>query len=289
MKKTLLLLALTTLPLSAQKVKKVQGEYTYLAPENVTMEQARRTALERAMLTALANEFGTIVQQADFSSVANHNGKSAIDFSSIGSSEVKGEWIETIGEPEYEIRYEQDMLVVKARVEGRAREVKTSAIDLQAKILRNGTEDRHESLDFCSGDDFFLSFLSPVDGFLAVYLIDAAKTAYCLLPYRGRSDGVCRVKGNRRYLFFSQDQAAPEEAAAVDEYTLTCQGEEELNQIYVVFSPNGFYKAADRQSDAADLPRELPVEDFRKWLVNCRKRDQEMQSRVYNVCIRPRK
>lgn len=286
MKKLLSLLALVALPLSAQKIKKVEGEYTYHAPENVTLEQARRTALERAMLTALADEFGTVVQQSDFSSVANRDGASSIDFSSFGSTEVKGEWLETIGEPVFDVFYEQGMLVVKAKVAGRAREITSAAIDLQVRVLRNGTEDKYESYDFCPGDELFLSFRSPVDGYLAVYLIDAAGTAYCLLPYRNQTGGICRVRGNRPYLFFSPGHAAPDEAGLVDEYTLTCEGEEEQDQIYIIFSPNPFYKAADRQSEAGELPRELPVDAFRKWLVNCRKHDTGMQSRIRNVSIR---
>ena len=50
----LLLLPLTVF---AQRVKTVEGEYTYHAPENVTIEQAKRTALERAKIQALADEF----------------------------------------------------------------------------------------------------------------------------------------------------------------------------------------------------------------------------------------
>ena len=57
----LLLLALS-LPVMAQKTKTVEGEYTYYAPENVTPEQAKRIALERAKTQAIADEFGTIVQ-----------------------------------------------------------------------------------------------------------------------------------------------------------------------------------------------------------------------------------
>ncbi len=86
----LLLLPLTVL---AQRVKTVEGEYTYHAPENVTIEQARRIALERAKIQALADEFGTIVQQQNITRVENNNGESTTDFFSVGGSEVKGEWL----------------------------------------------------------------------------------------------------------------------------------------------------------------------------------------------------
>ena len=71
----ILLLTLLTTSVFAQKVKTVEGEYTYHAPENVTIEQARRIALERAKIQALADEFGTIVQQQNVTRVENSNGE----------------------------------------------------------------------------------------------------------------------------------------------------------------------------------------------------------------------
>ena len=160
----ILSLILSSLTALAQKLKTVEGVYTYHAPENVTMEQAKRTALDRAMIQALADEFGTIVSQSNATRVENQNGQTNIDFLSIGGSEVKGEWIETIGEPIYNIRYEGDMLVVSVKVKGKAREIVSAGIDFQAKVLRNGTEDKYESDQFRSGDELNLSFTSPVSG-----------------------------------------------------------------------------------------------------------------------------
>lgn len=120
MKKLVLthLIALFVLPVFGQKLKTVEGEYTYHAPENVTLEQARRTALDRAKIQALADAFGTIVSQYNATQVKNRNGQSSIDFTSIGGSEVKGEWIETIGDPIYNTMYEDGMLVVSVKVKG---------------------------------------------------------------------------------------------------------------------------------------------------------------------------
>ena len=137
----LLLLPLTVF---AQRVKTVEGEYTYHAPENVTIEQARRIALERAKIQALADEFGTIVQQQNITRVENSNGESTTDFFSVGGSEVKGEWLADEDEPEYKISYVDNMLVVTCRVKGKARELVSAKIDFQARVLRNGTEDRFE-------------------------------------------------------------------------------------------------------------------------------------------------
>ena len=285
MKHILLLLSiLFTLPVFSQKMKTVEGEYTYHAPENVTLEEAKRTGLDRAKIQALADAFGTIVSQTNATHVQNRNGKSDIDFLSIGGSEVKGEWIETVGEPQYDISYEQGMLVVKVSVKGKAREIVSTQIDIKAKVLRNGTEDKFESDEFRDGDDLYLSFVSPVSGYLAVYLIDAEQKAYCLLPYRSQTDGIYKVEANRRYLFFNIKEAPMQERQYVDEYVMTCSRSSEYNQIYVIFSPQPFAKAADNAS-AETLPRELKFDELQKWLVKRKKTNHTLQIKNYNIKV----
>ena len=96
----------------AQKTVKVKGAYTYYAPENVTLEEAKRTALERAKITAIADVFGTLVTQNNSTILINKNGKSDSQFFSLGGSEVKGEWIETTKGPIYDVSYENGILVI---------------------------------------------------------------------------------------------------------------------------------------------------------------------------------
>ena len=90
-----LLVLAPLLPAFAQKVKTVECEYVYHAPENMTLENAKRTALERAQIQAIANEFGTVVSQTNITNLSG----SGVDFQAIGMSEVKGEWIEDIDKP----------------------------------------------------------------------------------------------------------------------------------------------------------------------------------------------
>lgn len=282
---TLFILLTIGIGLSAQQTKKVRGEYTYHAPENVTLEEARRTALERAKIQLIADEFGTVVAQTNTTFVENTNGESSVDFQSLGASEVKGEWIETIGEPKYDISYEQGMLVVKVRVEGRIREITAAKVEFTAKILCNGTEDRFEHSDFKDGDDLYLSFTSPTDGYLTIYLLDAHRDAYCLLPYQGDSDGKVLVEHGKRYVFFSQADAPIAERPIVDEYVMTCDKGMESNFIYIIFSPNAFTKAADAQENEA-LPRMLPFDKFQEWLSRCRRHDKDMAVEMRQIVVR---
>lgn len=269
----------------AQKVKKVQGEYIYHAPENVSLEQAKQTALSRAQIQALGDEFGTVVAQHNATMLNNTNGSTNTNFTSLSSSDVKGEWLETIGEPKYEITYEQGMLVIKCTVSGKARELVASQNNFVAKVLCNGIEDKYESGNFKSGDDLFLSYQTSVKGYIAVYLVDDNKNAYCLLPYQSSSDGKVAVNANTRYVFFNQKTAAPLFAAnEVDEYHMTCEKSSETNYIYVISSPNPFVKAIDNA--VAGLPRELSFDDFQKWLSKNRTQDKDMQVDIKTIIVK---
>lgn len=269
------LLLMYSLPdLFAQKVQTVSGEYLYYAPENVSPEIARHTAIERARLEALAVAFGTSVSQVNNTAMTNSNGETKLTFMSSGGSEVKGEWLEDTRNPETEITYEQGMLCVRARVWGKAREIIGATIDIDAKVLRNGLDPRFESDDFRDGDDLFFYFRTPVKGFLTVYLVDAEQEAFCLLPYMRDTNGKVEVTNNVEYVFFSP-QATDIDRHLVDEYTMTCNRGVEQNELYVIFSPNEFAKANDRQIDMG-LPRELSFADFQKWLNRNRMRDRSM-------------
>lgn len=281
------ILFLMVLPttLLAQKLKTVVGDYTYYVPENVSLEQAKNIALERAKLQAIADAFGTLVTQTNSTHVENQNEKSDVDFLSVGGSEVKGEWIETIGKPAFKIFYEQNMLVVKVSVRGKAKELVSGGVDFNVHVLRNGTEDKFASDTFCSGDDLYLSFLSPASGYVLVYLLSSDKMVYCLLPYKSQQTGMFPVKANQRYVFFSTKEASEDILPVVDEYTITCNNSTEANMIYVLFSTNPFVKRTDTFiSDS--LPRAVSFTEFEKWLAKRKTEDSQVVVKMIPITIR---
>jgi hypothetical protein len=280
-----LLLGVVSSAIYAQRLQTVTGKFTYHAPENVTLEEAKRTALERAKQSAIADAFGTIVTQSNSTIVTNENGKSDTRFLSLGGSEVKGEWIETTKEPDYHISYDRGMLVVSVAVTGRIREIVGANIDIVAKVLRNGTEEKFESNEFRSGDDMYLSFKSPVDGYLTVYLLDeTTQEVFCLLPYRASGDGAYRIEHDKPYILFSAKDE-PSNPIIVDEYTMTCSREKEFNDLYIIFSPNPFTKANSKDVRDEVLPRHLGYEEFQKWLVKQRKIDYEIEVKMINITL----
>ena len=130
----------------------------------------------------------------------------------------------------------------------------------------------------------FMSFNASAPGYLSIYLIDANRQAFCLLPYSQQENGLFQVKGNKKYLFFHPDYSADIEKMVVDQLTLDTSVERERNKIVVLFSPNKFYKAAD-SATSADVPRNLGYDDFKKWLVNLKKRDVDLSVTEKSIVI----
>ena len=257
--------------MSAQKMKIVEGEYTYRASETIPPEEARRIALERAKLQALADEFGTIVSQTNSTRIKNIREKSDIDFFSVSGSEVKGEWISTIGKPEFDIKIVDYMQIVYCRVRGKAREIKSSKVTFKALLLRNGDEDRYADDRFRNKDRIRLAFQAPVDGFLAVYAMDETDSVACCLPHSDSNEGVVAIEHDKRYVFFDENHPF---------VTLTNK-EKEYNTIYVLFSPHRFVKATEDygqkvRPDKYTLLSSVSRKGFMKWLEKVRVHDVDM-------------
>jgi hypothetical protein len=267
----------------SQRVESVCGEYRYVVPETESMAQAKQTSLQKARLQAIADKFGTTITQSNSTFMKNENGSSSSQFYSIGSSDVNGEWIADDGEPKYEMALDKDVLVVSCRICGKARELKHAKTEFKAALLRNGTDDKFEDTSFHNGDDVYLSFITPANGYVAVYLVDESPKAYCLLPYQNDEDGQQPVRRGERHVFFSSHDATAS-PQSVDEFKITCEKSRERNQVYIIFSPNPFTKALDMQQSSI-LPRELDYKSFQQWLGNCRKKDKDMQVMIKDIDI----
>lgn len=280
-----LLLVLLNLQVLAQK--EISGTYKYYVPANESVEVARHTAIERARLQALAREFGEAISQTQALTASDVNGQYSDAFYSSGESSVQGEWLQDTKEPVVSQSIENNMLVIEATVVGLARSKSRLGVDFTCRTLRNGTQSAFESAEFKSGDQIYLAFQSSQAGYLAVYLVDETKTAYCLLPYRSQSSGIQSIKANAEYLFFD---AATDNAA--DEYELNCENDKGIifNDLYIIFSKNDFVKAIDKQSaqnaEGLDMPRSLSFADFQKWLNKRRAADADLQVKLQTITIK---
>ena len=292
--KRLLLVALLlsiSLGLSAQRVLTASGEYTYYAPSNITLDQAKAVALERAKVQIIADHFGTVVGVVNHTRVSNSDGQSSVSFLSLGESEVKGEWIETIGKPVFDIRFEDNLQVIRVSIKGVIRELSAARIPFEAKVLRNGISDKFENDVFKEGDDLYLSFLSPEEGYVAVFLYDTDGVSR-LLPLKHEKEGSRFVSTGMREVFFARRvshynvaEDRVEESIRSD-YVVTCEQDNEMNRIYVVFSPNRFSRPNDYIPEGESEPAFLPFEQFQHWLSKCRRQDAAMAVTIKDIIIR---
>ena len=238
----------------------------------MSIEEAKRVAFDRAKIQAIADEFGTTVSQSNSTIISNDNGQSNTQFFSFGGSDVKGEWIETIGEPKYDVSFTEHYLVVICNVTGKIREQIESKIDLTVATLRNGTELKYAATEFKNGDDMFLFFESPIDGYLSVFLIDKnANSVFMILPYSKSGEGSVSIKKDTPYIFFSKKCAPELERAKVVEYTLTSDEGVEYNDIVCVFSPKNHYKPKTKSENNSIQPPSLGYESFMKWIHSIQK------------------
>ena len=270
---------LVTTSVCAQHIKTVKGDASYYVPGHITEEEARNKVLEMARLKAIADEFGTIVSQNNSIVMRNDGGLSEESFQQMSNADVCGEWLRTI-EEEVSKELIDGETVLTAKVKGEAREVKSAKVTFTAKILRNGKEDKFESVDFRNRDCFYLSFRTPVSGYLLVYLMDADHNYTRIVP--SDEEELCQLKRNQRYVFVDNPDK---------HIILTCNGTQEINQIYIIFSPNKLYPGEEQEnrnnasltayateefSHVYHLPT-MKYKTFQKWLFNLRKQDTEAQ------------
>ena len=255
---------------------RVSVDYTYYAPPSAGEDEAKVNALKRAKLQAVEDHFGTTVQQNNSTLVIADGNNSDVKFTSQAESEVRGEWVQTIGVPEYKVWYDGG-LVVNVRVKGLISPIDETQTDLDIKVLCNGVSDKFERTEFHDGDDLFVRVTSSVDGFIAVYLSDM-NNVYCLLPYPDDDGHASFIRGGVARTLFSYDHNDADES--VKQYHLTCEQGVEVNMLYVIFSVKNFDKAVDDMADTL-LPRQLPDERFRKWLSSCKRRDRQFQIREF--------
>lgn len=277
---------------NAQKQKSVEATYTYVAAQRESLEDAKRNAVHYAKIEALRKEFGTLVSDASASTIVQKGNKTTEKFVSMsGEGELNGEWIGDREAPKIETTLDGDKFVVKATVKGYATEINNNTIDYVAKVLRNRPSPEYESEEFVAGNDIYVSFSAPIDGYLAIYLLDS-DNAYCLLPYRANKDGFFKVTHQTEYILFSQSHhAVGENPQEIDEYTVTSDKEmSDFNQIYFIFSPNMFRKPVDFNKQVEEgivYPRMMTWGNFQEWIIKARKRDKEMSVKVKNIEVKP--
>lgn len=285
-----LLLAALTAGAALAETKVVTVTYDYVQPDDVSRKQAKQIALENAKKQAIADEFGTMISQNNYTSISNRKGREAVDFQSISMHDLRGEWLSNVGEPKYEWLANDEMTVCRVTVTMKIRSIESAEVDLYARLLRNEPNPRAEATEFYHNDQVYLHFRTPVDGYLAVYVIDGNSTANCMIPYTSQKDGIFPVKAGQEYILFDPKQSSlsDKDKWMVDECVLECSDQLENCQLVILFSPKNFVKANDTARGGDTDFRQLSERDLRQWIAKSRSADVKMQMHTIPFTIHPR-
>lgn len=267
----------------SQETIEVVGEYTYYTTESTSIEEAKRVALDRSKIQAIADAFGTQVSQSATTSILTNNGKSDTQFFMVGISDIKGEWIETLEQPIYSIKLDSPFVVINCKVKGKIREILQPEIELEARILKNGLTFDFESNDFKDGDDLYLYFKSSSAGNITVFMIQE-QIAYRLLPYKRSSTGEYSVNADVDYVFFSR-KYDKDNANNIYEYELFSDNEIESSQLLIIYTPNTIGSPPAKEQ-LYDEPLSSDIETFNKWLIRKRNRDKYSRVLILPLTIR---
>lgn len=252
----------------AQRTVNACGEVDYIVPETQTLVEAKQAAITQARLKAIADEFGTIVSQTNTTAMHTSNGKTNSSFNSFSENEVRGIWLSDTKEPEVEVKYRNDMMVIHAEVCGKVREQKREMVELQVKPLNNG----FESTNFKNNDRFSVSFKSAASGYVAIFIRDDNNDIVnVMMPYENSDGNAREVKSNKEYLFLcTRDPEYPYD----EETILTTSKSIENNTLIVVFSQKKFHISL---SNMGEFVPEVENSKFQKWLHGLRVYDTTAQ------------
>ena len=264
---------LSPLSMEAQRTETVTGTYTYIVTDNddITLTQAKRKCIELAKAAAIKEKFGELVTSDVIDSNVETNGQSTNSFFWENTvAMARGEWLGDVEPPKLNITYAQGNLVFMAEVHGKVREILQAKTDLKWEVQKDGVGKKVATSTFESGDRIYVTFRSPADGYVAVYLMVGDDETSCLLPYPKDADGRFPVKANRTYVFFDKDRDP-----GAYHYRLNTKRQQEDNQLVIIYSPNSFMKCTDTSNDKT-RPNSLNTHDFQKWLLTCQRLDRDM-------------
>ena len=276
----------------AQRTVDTCGKYTYNFPNYIAPADAKIKALEQAKIDIAKDVFGENIHQSNTTIVSNKNGKSDIDFFSLGGSQPNGKYIRDTKDPVISIpqwNTATDEFALTVSICGQVQAITNSQISFVSNILRDGTEEKYKSDEFTAEiNNLYLHFRSPMDGYMCVYLLDeSTQQVFCLLPYRNSPLQSIKVEHDRDYIFFNpDDKTSPDWQNLEGRYHMTVSRDVEYNRIYVIFSPNNFYKIPNTEIKGYNLPREMSFRDFKTWLDKCRRHDDNLTVNEHIIKIK---
>lgn len=290
---------------NAQQEKESEGYAEIKMLPNSTLEQTKQRAIDAAKVDAIEKAFGSVVMEGNTLYTINKQEGTKLEFNqvfnSISDVYVNGDWIKDIEPPKVERVIKGDDIYYTAVVKGLIRELKTNPANFKTKALSCENKTCETEI-FNNGQDLFLYFKAPADGYVSVYMdIPNEHTTYRLLPYKSESNvGGTAVKADVEYIFFSSKMAPKEKVAIVDELTLSNseKGMPETDKLFVLYrqdvpldkpmlSTTKKTQTKENPETKLEMPLNLPSEEFQKWLQLIRSRNKDIQLSTLYITIKP--
>lgn len=295
---SIFLLVVFIIPFGAfsQKEFATEGEFVLRIEKNQTISQAKDFALQQAKIDGIERVFGRVIINGNSTYLQNknvgHSQETKSAFAFFSDSFVKGEWIRNTKEPNFTFETVGGEQWIRVNIFGVVREIVSSPITFQLQTL-NCNNPSCESEIFRHNQDFFVSFKSPDNGYLALYLDDPnlGETAR-ILPYQESSQyfGSVPIKRNIPYLFFSKKTDILGEIGNVDElkFSLSPGNTTEQFKLFVLFSPEAFstplledkselYLDRKLLTRGVLLPKSMRSDQFQEWLQKVRINKPKLQ------------
>ncbi len=292
---------LLVIPLSkgfSQRIYAAKGIAKVRLEEHLSREETRDNAKQQAQHMAIETIFGTYVSKDAFVDVSDGNTEVAIK----STSQLKGEWLKTTKE---EFREEsrkikdefgtRNEIWIICEIEGKVREIEEPVIGFKFASLKC-PDVRCETTDYKNGEPFYLSFQSPVDGYLSIYLVNSEQ-AFRVLPYQempAEYKNNVPVIADKEYIFFESNPSSRYfdgfSYYLTDELYLETEEGQEFYKIYVLFSPVPFAKPILDQMPEAEgeytVPKLLTRRNFDVWVQDNRIFSTDFFYKTLNVRVR---
>jgi hypothetical protein len=278
-----------------QKVKFESVTESMRLESNISLDACKKKLLESARINAVIQAFGEVVMQGNAMYVRNiqdgTEAKSQTVFNQISDTYVNGEWLEDVNEPEYKkiAKNNEDWLEIKLKC--KVRELPKNKIEFEVKTL-SCPEIKCKTDVFNDGQDFFVSFKSPVDGYLTVYLeVPEEQMSYRIFPYKSQKAATCvKINGDEDYVLFSDKVKKFNSNVAIDNLILSLSDGKsaEQNALVVLFSPLEINDKPVLQCESPELPMSVSIKEFESWILKTKRKDENISSLKSFITINPK-
>lgn len=278
----LLLIGCSTALLAQNKLVSGCGEFSFIQPDNISRDEAKKYAIAKAKDDAFVGVYGENLSSSQVLKIEDKNGSSNTSFSEYSELTKNYEWMEDTKEPI--LTYEMDPATgntrITAKVCGKFRKLGAQT-DLTAAVLCNGLKKEI----FRSGDTVSIRFKAAEDGYLSIFSKEESGLAYSWLPYVNEEGKPRQMKRNKTYSLVCQaDPLFPLPQIQGPIILVTDQESEEVI-VWLVFSTNE-YALPTMEYDSENEIYFIRTEDFERWYYKSRNKDPNLQRLERRIVIK---